>query len=286
MRTSLLALLLAACASAPPRPLPAADWARAAKIYVAPTQGVPDDFHGYPAELKATVESDLRNAGVLVLPQMQNIGEVQLLIASTDWAHTDDALIVTLMRGSDQVDRFQFTLKDLPCMGVIEALPCMSREVAARTLESKAMAAVVTGKPAPATGQNRTGKLAVLELRNFTRELTKQNAQYFTDVVRGAALKSQPQLEVITRENLIVLLQSSGRDLSNCEGECEVDTGRRIGADLIVSGEIQKVGTKYKLTLRLHDTRQGRLLASSQASGATIDELDGDAQRAAAELMH
>src|SRR5258707_6716069 len=42
------------------------------------------------------------------------------------------------------------------------------------------------------------------------KDLTRENAQYFTDVVRTAALKAQPQLEVITRENLLVLLQASG----------------------------------------------------------------------------
>jgi TolB-like protein len=169
------------------------------------------------------------------------------------------------------------------------AIACIAREVSAHLLESKPLAEAMARGPAPAAqpaaAQKLSGKLAVLELRNFTKDLTRENAQYFTDLVRTAALKAQPQLQVMTRENLLVLLQASGKDLANCEGECEVDTGRRIGADQIVSGEIQKVGTKYKLTLRLHDTHEGRLLASTQASGKTIDELDTDAQRAAQELL-
>src|SRR5438477_2178237 len=158
----------------------------------------------------------------------------------------------------------------------------VAREIGARLVDSRAVAAAVgPGRSAPAAAQKLSGKLAVLELRNFTKDLTRENAQYFTDVVRSAALRAQPQLEVMTRENLLVLLQASGRDLANCEGECEVDTGRRIGADEIVSGELQKVGARYKLTLRLHDTREGRLLASTQASGMTIEELDDAAQKAA-----
>lgn len=88
------------------------------------------------------------------------------------------------------------------------------------------------------------------------------------------------------------LSQASGRKLEECEGECEVDTGRRIGADQIVSGadqivsgEIQKVGSRYQLTLRLHDTHHGQLLASSIASGKSIDELDEGAVKAAEELL-
>jgi hypothetical protein len=129
------------------------------------------------------------------------------------------------------------------------------------------------------------GKLAVLDLKNFTRELTQQNAQYFTDVIRQASLRMEPGLDIMTRENLMVLLQSTGKKLEECEGECEVDTGRRIGADQIISGEIQKVGSKFKLTLKLHDTHEGRLLASSIGSGKSIDELDEGAQKAAEELF-
>ena len=129
------------------------------------------------------------------------------------------------------------------------------------------------------------GKLAVLDLKNFTKELNRENAQYFTDVIRQASLRMEPGLDIMTRENLLVLLQSTGRKLEECEGECEVDTGRRIGADQIISGEIQKVGSKFKLTLKLHDTHEGRLLASAIGSGKSIDELDESAQRAAEELF-
>jgi hypothetical protein len=106
-----------------------------------------------------------------------------------------------------------------------------------------------------------------------------------TDVVRAAVLKSAPRLGVMTRENLLVLLQASGKDLSDCEGECEVDTGRRIGADAVVSGDVLKFGARYKLSLRLHETKGGRLLSAAVASGGTLEELDADVQARAAELL-
>src|SRR5207248_653439 len=96
----------------------------------------------------------------------------------------------------------------------------------------------------------------------------------FGDLVRGATLKAAPQVEVMTRENLLVLLQASGKDLANCEGECEVDTGRRIGADAIVSGEVLKVGTRFKLTLRLHETRAGMQLGTEHDADALQVKLD------------
>ncbi len=129
------------------------------------------------------------------------------------------------------------------------------------------------------------GKLAVLDFKNFAKDLKPEDVRYFTDIVRGQSLKTAPQLEVMTRENLLVLLQASGKDATQCEGECEVDTGRRIGADAIITGEILKVGSHYKLSLKLHDTREGRLLSTALASGRSIDELDESAQAAATELL-
>jgi hypothetical protein len=46
-----------------------------------------------------------------------------------------------------------------------------------------------------------------------------------------------------------------------------------------------RVSPLYEITLRLHDMHEGRLLASTHASGKTIEELDGNAQRAAQELL-
>lgn len=128
-------------------------------------------------------------------------------------------------------------------------------------------------------------KLAVLDFKNFSKELKPEDVRYFTDVVRAAALKAAPTLQMMTRENLLVLLQASGTDLANCEGECEVDTGRRIGADGVVSGDILKVGSQYKLTLRLHETHEGQLLGAVVASGKSIDELDASTTNAAMELF-
>ena len=121
------------------------------------------------------------------------------------------------------------------------------------------------------------GKLvAVLEF-NTKLEGTEKKAvdvQYLADTVRAAVLDALPELRVMTRENELVLLEQSGKKLAECEGECEVDTGRRLGADLVISGDLLRFGSSFKLNLKLHETRDGRLLAGAQASGRTIDELD------------
>jgi hypothetical protein len=125
----------------------------------------------------------------------------------------------------------------------------------------------------------------VLEVRSSAAQITRDNARFLTDVVRQVALQANPEAEMMTRENLLVLLDSTGKKLEDCEGECEVETGRRLGAESVISGDLGRLGTKFNLSLRLHDTRSGRLLASATGSAASGDELEASFQRASRELF-
>jgi len=131
------------------------------------------------------------------------------------------------------------------------------------------------------------GSLAVLDFKSDLagNVLSPEDVRYFADSARGAALKTVPGLHVMTRENLLVLLQATGKDLASCEGECEVETGRRIGADLIISGDLLKIGSNFKLNLRLHETHNGQLLSGEIASGKSVDELDARTAEAVARLL-
>jgi hypothetical protein len=86
--------------------------------------------------------------------------------------------------------------------------------------------------------------LAVLELRS---QLAPADARgvpdgYFSDAIRGQIHDRVPSISVMTKENILLLLPEKHGDLADCEADCEVETGRRIGADLIVTGEVLKFG--------------------------------------------
>ena len=300
---ALAAPLVCACAVAPLAPLrPAPDWTKGTPIVVAGPQGIdqfnaantnPDDKE----KIKAAVEEDLGSLGFKLLLKPQDEGELVFDIGLI----TPNEATATVSREGVQIDRFRIDPSGMYCWSSFAGsdLPkifrCVARALAEMAAGSAQVAEAarkppsrraVTPAAAPAQPGALRGKLAVLELRNLAaKDLTRDNAQYFTDVVRQAALKTQPQLQVMTRENLLVLLEATGKRIEECEGECEVDTGRRIGADLIVSGEIQKLGSLFKLSLRMHDTHEGRLIASAIASGKTVEELDAAAQKAAYELL-
>src|SRR5204863_8468414 len=96
--------------------------------------------------------------------------------------------------------------------------------------------------PPPKQAVQARGLVAVLDLNNKLRgaEREQLDGVYFADQVRAEIKRRVPSLGVMTRENIMVLLQAGGKTLADCEGECEVDTGRRLGADYVISGDMLK----------------------------------------------
>jgi hypothetical protein len=92
-------------------------------------------------------------------------------------------------------------------------------------------------------------------------------------LVRGIIGDRVPTIFVMTRESTEEILAANGKTLTDCAGECEVQTGRLLGADYVVSGRFAVVGSRITLALRLHRTGDARLLGSEEALAYNIDQL-------------
>lgn len=139
-----------------------------------------------------------------------------------------------------------------------------------RHTPAAALAALSIALASPAAAE----RLAVLELYN-PAGVEQQAADFLTDRVRAGALAALGErVKVMTRENLVALLPP-GADLADCAGAaCEVETGRRLGAAFVVSGELVRVGPALKLSLKLHATGDGTLLAAEAASASDANGLE------------
>ena len=130
-------------------------------------------------------------------------------------------------------------------------------------------------------------KLAVLELRSKLKgdERERIDAAFLSNVVRRAALAALPELHVMSKDSMFVMLRGAGKDPAECAGECDVDSGRIVGAEYVVGGEVLRFGEQFKVDLMLHETRAGRLLSAAQASGATAEQLQDSLERAVLDLL-
>ena len=118
----------------------------------------------------------------------------------------------------------------------------------------------------------QSARIAVLELRG---PVEADVLRLMTDEVRGGVLDATRggDFIVMTRENMALIAKDMGKDLSCLEGECEVETGRNIGAAYVVSGEVVSVGGSLNLVLKLHETDQGALRSKRRAKAQGIDAL-------------
>ena len=138
-----------------------------------------------------------------------------------------------------------------------------------------AFAAIVLPLLLAQAGPARAAKrLAVLEFQG-DGSIGESELLTLADKVRGEALNALggKGWSVMTRENMLVLLEANTADLEACIGECEVETGRMIGADCIVAGRAVMFGTRYTVILRAYDTENGELIASQEVTGDDLDTL-------------
>jgi hypothetical protein len=121
------------------------------------------------------------------------------------------------------------------------------------------------GRPAIAL---KNKHLAVLEFQD--KQIAQEIMGTFSDDARGAAVDALAfrGVDIMTRENIFALLKDMGK--GECvEGDCEVETARNIGADLVVTGNIVQIESTYVVTLKLHETQRGTLLGSESAEATT-----------------
>src|SRR5206468_1445437 len=107
----------------------------------------------------------------------------------------------------------------------------------------------------------------------------------FSSRVQNAARKAAPQFLVMTQANIETLVRAAGKTLEQCEGQCAVDTGRLVGADVVISGRISRIGHTYTLSMQMYETENGALLSGEDIEAKSDEDLLKGSAEAAARLL-
>lgn len=129
------------------------------------------------------------------------------------------------------------------------------------------------GAKPPTDPSHGAKRIAVFPLRDAAGH-SRDEVEFLTDRIRGRAadrLGCSGYL-ILSRENLMALVQP-GTELAACEGDCEVETGRNVGADFVISGEVLPFGDHLAASLKLHSTHSAGLVGQISAEGRTLPEL-------------
>jgi hypothetical protein len=132
------------------------------------------------------------------------------------------------------------------------------------------------------------GKQRMIAVLEFTNEaaLSGFEVEALSDDVRGAALVlPRDRYIVMTRESMMMMLPP-GTDLAQCsEGQCEVEAGRKVGADLVAAGRIGKFADELEVRVKLFDTHSAALLGQVSATGKDLKGLRRELVPAVEELF-
>ncbi len=143
----------------------------------------------------------------------------------------------------------------------------------AAILVSAGLIGVMTVLPSMAAA---TRIISVLDLRN-NAGLSAAESAYLTDLVRDALARKLPldYFTIMTRESILELLPEGTR-LSDClDASCEVEIGRILGADYVVSGEVLEFAGEQRLILKAHHCLSAAFVGSESAAGISLKELEG-----------
>ena len=130
-----------------------------------------------------------------------------------------------------------------------------------------ALLALGARPPASAQGsQERVIRLAVLDLSVEEGAVAIGRASSMSDWVRTSALVLPADvLHVMTRENMLALLPPD-RAMADCtEASCEMEFGRLVGADLVITGRVSRLGGHLHVHLRMYRSSDGVLLSAERA---------------------
>lgn len=132
------------------------------------------------------------------------------------------------------------------------------------------IAAAITS---PAAAQER---LAVLEFVTVSSgpNATPELLGGLSERARQAATREVGRgYIVMTEESTVAILRDMGRTCTGKPGECEIDTGRALGAALIITGSLRVIEGTYLLDLKLFDTANAQLLDGRSAEATKQLEL-------------
>jgi hypothetical protein len=128
-------------------------------------------------------------------------------------------------------------------------------------------------------------RIAVLEFDNKAK-VDSNDVAYLAEVFRQKALGLKASgYVVMTKENMMDLLPP-GKSIEQCVGQCEVETGRLLGASYVVTGALFSVGSELQLIVKVYDTAKGEMLNSQEFSGRDIGKIRESINRSDAPDMY
>ena len=117
-----------------------------------------------------------------------------------------------------------------------------------------------------------TKRVVILDFKNGA-QIPDKDLELIVTLLRGSFIDSLgDHLSLLSKENLRELLPE-GITIEDCDGTCEVQTGRLLQAHFVVTGKVLSFSSSSKLQviINMHDTMTSNSITSVRMSGSLAD---------------
>jgi hypothetical protein len=153
--------------------------------------------------------------------------------------------------------------------------------------KSLMIALVLSAFSLPALAQERSGNLAVMDMSFSGQGLAKKEVDLLCGDIREKAVELT-SCQVMTRENVLAVLREKKMDLLKCsEVECEVQFGKIIQANKLVTSSLLLKRGVYYLRIRFYDVPSGSIekTVNRECKAGDFSALRKSVQDAAREVL-
>jgi hypothetical protein len=119
-------------------------------------------------------------------------------------------------------------------------------------------------------------RIAILNSNSLNKNITYEDIDFISEEIRSAIFYSisRTKYDLMQKETITEFLRDN--DMSYCTSTCEIETGRVLGADYILTSSIYRLDDVFNLKIKVFDIEDGSTLDMFDVSSSTIYDLSSE----------
>lgn len=118
-------------------------------------------------------------------------------------------------------------------------------------------------------------RIAILNTNSLNEDITYEDMDFISEEIRSAIFYSvsRTKYDLMQKETITEFFRDN--DMSYCTSTCEIETGRVLGADYILTSSIYRMDDVFNLKIKVFDIEDGDTLDMFDVSSDSVYNLSG-----------
>jgi hypothetical protein len=119
-------------------------------------------------------------------------------------------------------------------------------------------------------------RIAILNANSLNKDITNEDVDFISEEIRSAIFYSisKTKYDLIQKETITQFLNENATSI--CTSSCEIETGKILGADYILTSSIYNLDNTFSLKIKVFDIEDGSTLDMFSVSSSAIHDLSSE----------